>query len=106
LKKTTNSQVKMSSNKTCAANFEPTSKATLSVGVVAGAGKVTSSPAGITDCGFACSASFRVGFSVTLTATPDSGYAIGEWGGDCAGFFGNNATIVLTKAARCTVSFK
>jgi PKD repeat protein len=45
-----------------------------------GAGNITSSPAGIT-CGTACSISYVVGTAVTLTATPDTGSALGSWSG-------------------------
>jgi Tol biopolymer transport system component len=51
----------------------------------AGAGTVTSSPAGI-DCGSTCSAQFADGASVTLTATPGAGSAFLGWsGGGCSG---------------------
>ena len=49
---------------------------------VTGAGRVTSSPAGI-DCGSTCSASFNQ--VVTLTAAPDAGSTFGSWDGACSG---------------------
>ena len=57
----------------------------------AATGFVTSSPAGIA-CGASCSASFRTGTVVTLTATPSTGAMFAGWSGACAG------------TATCTVS--
>jgi hypothetical protein len=56
---------------------------TLSVSTT-GSGSVTSSPSGIT-CPGTCSASFGEGTSVTLTATPASGFELTGWGGACSG---------------------
>ena len=50
----------------------------------AGAGRVTSAPAGI-DCGATCAESFAVGTVVTLTATPEVGGTFLGWGGACSG---------------------
>ena len=49
-----------------------------------GAGKVTSSPAGI-DCGSACSAGYKKGKKVILTPTPERGSVFAGWTGDCTG---------------------
>jgi len=58
----------------------------------AGSGSVSSAPSGI-DCGSTCAAFFRIGSSVTLTATPAAGSSFAGWGGACAG-----------TATTCTVS--
>lgn len=49
-----------------------------------GQGAITSSPAGIS-CGAQCAASFPVGTTVTLTATPKSGSTFAGWSGACSG---------------------
>ena len=47
-------------------------------------GTVTSSPTGI-NCGTACSYDFPFNTSITLSATPNTGYVLGSWGGACNG---------------------
>ena len=49
-----------------------------------GTGTVTSSPVGI-DCGPKCSEYFSEDLTVTLTATPDTGFIFDGWSGDCTG---------------------
>ena len=55
-------------------------------------GSVTSNPSGI-DCGITCSATFNYNTVVTLTASPDTGYYLSGWQGDCAG---NSLTCTTT----------
>jgi hypothetical protein len=62
---------------------------------VTGNGTVTSNPAGIS-CPSTCSHTFT-GTSVTLTATPASGWALSSWGGACSG---NGSCIVAMNAAK------
>lgn len=50
-----------------------------------GQGQVTSSPAGIIDCGSNCWTSFSGGGHVTLNATPAAGFVFDGWAGDCSG---------------------
>jgi len=73
--------VSMNINKSCTASFK-ISTYTLTVGSTGtGTGKLTSTPTGI-DCGASCSASFAIGASVKLIATPDSGSSFDGWTGD------------------------
>lgn len=65
-----------------------------------GAGRVTSSPAGI-DCGSDCSEGYEHGSTVTLTATPSADSAFVVWGGACSG---STATCVVTMDAAKSVS--
>jgi hypothetical protein len=63
---------------------------------VTGNGTVTSDPSGI-DCrkdAGPCSADYRSGTAVNLTAAPDPGESFIDWGGDCEPF-GSNATCSL-----------
>ncbi|MFN3975609.1 MAG: S8 family serine peptidase [Aquificaceae bacterium] len=71
----------------------------------AGAGTITSSPAGI-NCGSQCSAYFNPNTVLTLTATPDAGSTFAGWSGDCTSC-GNNASCTITMDANktCTATF-
>ena len=66
-------------------------------------GGVTSNVGGIS-CGATCSAQFGGGSSVTLTATPASGYSFAGWGGSCSGST-SPLTVTLSADAACTASF-
>jgi hypothetical protein len=74
---------------------------TLTVARVGG-GVVLSSPAGIV-CGATCSASFNDGTVVSLTATPDAGFAFEAWSGGCSGSGG--CTITADQSKSVTASF-
>ena len=65
-----------------------------------GNGTVSSAPAGIS-CGNACSASFRVGTDVTLTAAPAGGWVFAGWTGACTG---TARTCAVTMSAPRVVS--
>ena len=89
---------------TCVVNVEGDRGVTASFGgatsqplavSVEGNGTVTSAPAGIS-CGNACTAPFRVGAQVTLTAAPASGWVFAGWGGACSG---TGRTCALTMSA-------
>jgi hypothetical protein len=61
-----------------------------------GAGTVTSRPAGIS-CGARCSARFRPGAAVRLSARPARGWRFAGWSGACRG---RGACVVRTTADR------
>jgi hypothetical protein len=69
-----------------------------------GSGPVSSAPSGIS-CGSQCQASFALGASVALTATPNSGSFFAGWSGACNG---SSSTCLLTmdgaKAVTATFS--
>ncbi len=69
---------------------------------VAGFGTVTSNPAGI-DCGSTCSAPFPSNSTVSLTATPNVGYAFISWSGACTG--GGSCTVTMDGLKSVGASF-
>jgi hypothetical protein len=76
---------------------------TLTVGTSgAGAGTVTSSPAGI-DCGPDCTESYAEGTLVTLSATPDASSTFAGWSGACAGT--GACEVAMTADASVTAAF-
>jgi hypothetical protein len=75
---------------------------TLNVGV-SGSGSVTSSPAGIS-CGADCSEVYGHGTTVTLTASPSTGWSFTGWsGGGCSGT--GACTVTMTAATSVTATF-
>jgi len=68
----------------------------------AGAGTITSSPAGI-NCPTTCTASFAQGTKVTLNETPGTNYFFGGWGGSCSGV--GACSLTITAAASVTATF-
>lgn len=98
----------MSTSRSVTATFgEPITSYVLTVAKAgAGSGLVTSSPAGIS-CGSSCnssSSSFNAGTSVTLTATPDSGFTFTGWSGACTGA-STTCTLSMNTAANVTATF-
>jgi hypothetical protein len=75
---------------------------------VAGAGVVTSSPAGIT-CGRSaqqCGATYASGQLVTLTPAPAAGATFDGWGGPCAQYGTNPCQLQVTAATGVLASFR
>jgi len=68
-----------------------------------GAGRVTSSPAGI-DCDADCAATFVTGHTVTLTAAAAAGSTFVGWSGACSGT-GTCSIASLSAAATVTATF-
>ncbi|MGA2782341.1 MAG: CFI-box-CTERM domain-containing protein [Smithella sp.] len=76
---------------------------TYALTVVSANGTVTSTPSGI-NCGSTCSANYDSGTSVTLTASPNSGYTFTGWsGGGCSGT--GTCTVTMNAATSVTASF-
>ncbi len=91
--------------KSCAAAFKATTTATFNLVVSkSGNGTVLSQPTGIT-CGSDCSEAYASGAQITLSATPDAGWAFNSWEGNCTG---TNATVTVTMSANeaCTAIFQ
>lgn len=87
-------------NVTATFNAIPTYALTVSR---SGSGTVTSAPAGI-NCGADCSESYASGTSVTLSASPGSGYLFGGWSGACAGT-ASTCTVSMTAARSVSATF-
>ena len=68
----------------------------------AGAGTITSSPAGIS-CPSTCTASFAQGTQVTLTETAGTNFFFGGWGGSCTGM--GACTVTMTAVATVSATF-
>ncbi len=96
--------VTMNSNKSVTAEFVEEQPSTFDLNVtVIGDGRVTSSPNGI-DCAGDCNETFDEGTSVTLTATPDPGYELDYWQGDCSG--NSSCSVEMNANADVTARFK
>ena len=70
---------------------------------IAGAGTVTSSPAGI-NCTVNCTAVFPANTLVTLTATPSAGQSFTAWSGACTGS-ASSCTVTLDQARTVGAKF-
>jgi uncharacterized repeat protein (TIGR01451 family) len=68
-----------------------------------GSGNITSDPSGI-DCGATCSSDFDYNTVVTLTASPDTGYYLSGWEGDCSAD-DLTCTTTVTGARNVTATF-
>jgi hypothetical protein len=96
--------VTMSAAKTVTVALEP-SEYELKVGKAGtGAGKVTSSPAGI-DCGSTCSTNFNTGTLVTLTGAPETGSQPAVWTGCGSIDFENKCLVTMSSAKAVTATF-
>jgi hypothetical protein len=93
--------VSVNANKTCVASFKLLAYG-LSISLAGnGAGKVTTSPAGI-DCGNVCSATFGQNTAVKLTPAPAAGSVFGGWSGDADCLDGS---VTINGAKSCIATF-
>ncbi|PYN80207.1 MAG: hypothetical protein DMD96_14190 [Candidatus Rokuibacteriota bacterium] len=88
---------------TVRATFAPAPVALTVVRAGLGSGSVTSAPASIA-CGTTCSATFRAGSPVVLTAAPATGSVLAGWsGGGCTGT--GTCTVTPVSATTVTATF-
>lgn len=83
----------------------PTQSVQLSVSTASqsnGSGSVSSFPSGIA-CGSTCTASFPMGSTVTLTATPDSNSSFAGWSGACSGT--GSCVVAMNSSQSVTATF-
>jgi len=72
---------------------------------VTGSGTVTSSPAGLSCSGTNhCIAYFKIGSTVTLSASPTGGATVSAWGGSCAGK-GASCKVLMNDPRTVTIAF-
>jgi hypothetical protein len=98
--------VTMDQARTCSAQFitPPPVTIALTITVNGGSGGSVSAPPQITNCTSTCSGNYAPGSSVTLVASPASGYAFAGWGGACAGA-SPTVTVTVNAATTCTAGF-
>ncbi len=94
--------VSMTSSKTVTASFTYTVTNYTLTTSKSGSGTISSSPSGIS-CGTDCSQSYASGTSVSLSATPSSGYVFSGWGGSCSGT--GSCTVSMTSNKTVTAVF-
>jgi hypothetical protein len=85
---------------TCSTSSQPK----LSVRV-AGAGTVTTSPAGIACASGTCENTFSLNSGIVLSATPSAGAAFVGWGGNCQGI-ASTTSVLLSASTTCTAVFE
>jgi hypothetical protein len=91
--------VALSEDRAVTASFDR--KRRLSI-ALQGRGTVASAPAGI-DCPSGCAATFPRHTGVTLTATPEDGWAFISWSGDCSG---TTCAVTLDEDAHVSALFR
>jgi alpha-tubulin suppressor-like RCC1 family protein len=95
--------VSLDTSKAVSAAFFAFSSGTYNLNVgVTGSGAVVSNPAGI-NCGATCTAAFGANATVTLTATPASGYMFSGWTGPCSG--SGTCTVTMSQAKTVNATF-
>ena len=98
--------IQLAGPRTCGATFTPVGGTTYQLNVSPAPTGGTVSGGGIT-CGTggaACQVTFGTSTSVTLTATPASGYTFTNWGGSCAGTSAST-TVQVDGVKTCSAAF-
>jgi uncharacterized repeat protein (TIGR02543 family) len=93
--------VELDGNRSVNATWTTASAATLTANVT-GSGTITG---GGLDCPSTCSATKEINSSVTLTATPSSGYVFSSWTGACASSTATTCTFTMTADTAVTATF-
>jgi Divergent InlB B-repeat domain len=97
-------QVTMSHAESITARFEPTPAQSLTISMAgAGAGTVTSEPAGLS-CPGVCAAAFGEGSQVTLIASAAPGSNFAGWSGSCSGT-ASTCTVTMSAARSLGAEF-
>lgn len=93
--------IRLSENTSASATFSLVPVLTVTT---TGQGTVVSTPAGLT-CGQTCSAPFKPGTQVVLTATPGANWALSGWdGGGCSGD-GPSCTVTISQNTQVNATF-
>ncbi|MEQ1516469.1 MAG: hypothetical protein ABL931_08285, partial [Usitatibacteraceae bacterium] len=69
-----------------------------------GGGTISTTPAGISNCGATCSAFFTAGSTVAVTANPNTGSYLSSWSGACTGSGACNVTMSASRSVTGTFS--
>ncbi len=93
----------MDTDKTVSANFKVPEFALTVLKTGTGTGTVASNPDGI-NCGADCTKNYALGTVVTLTATPNAGFAFSNWGGACTGT-STTCLVTMDQAKEVTANF-
>jgi uncharacterized repeat protein (TIGR02543 family) len=95
--------VNLNAAKSCTASFKKDILHPLNVSKT-GEGKITSTDNTL-NCGETCQATYEADNTVTLTATPATGYNFAGWTGDCSGTSATT-TVTMNAAKSCAATFE
>ena len=100
----TSATVQVDGTKTCSATFTAVQTYQLNVSPVPTSGTVTGGGLNCGTGGSSCQQTYGASTSVTLTATPASGYTFSGWGGSCSGT-NTSATVQVDAVKTCSAAF-
>jgi uncharacterized repeat protein (TIGR02543 family) len=98
--------IQLAGPRTCGATFNPVGGTTyqLTISPVPAGGTVSGGGITCGTGGSTCQQTYGAATSVTLTATPASGYTFTGWGGSCSGT-GTTTTVPVDAAKTCSATF-